>query len=508
MRKHLLYMLFLSFISLSGCGGVGSEGDPSTTADTSSIVKSLGADGGTAQLSDTAKVTFSSFALSSIADITFKKLSSEPGPISGSRAISGTYQVTVPAGKISSLVFFESLLSGFLNSLHLFDLTKNYITVEIPLDVSSLGSANNYRYVGVKIDNGVNVSQMAGIFSLSNGKVKFSIPPILLGSTRQTISATLYSLDNIPLALQPTASTDIAIYHAANISSFSKAQPTISSSKTPLILIHGIQLMDVLPGSTTSISNAYKETWSVFINHFFANAALSNKYDLYTFRYNTFDSIADNSLRLKNEIARIFIESPNITIVAHSMGGLIANDYIMNGGSNNLVKFIALGTPFHGSQAVHYLEQLMPVPLDIFIPLYNNGALSRGAKDLHWDGSDGNYVETDKYLYVNRSKMNSLDNTTLSKYNVIAGVNPEITFAIKSFADFFTSYESINNDVIYDNDGIVANRSALFSTFSNGSWSSAPKAGITAATFSGLNHVQLHDDSAVLDHITGILLAN
>lgn len=510
MRKYALYLLILGVLALSGCsGGDGGNGFvPSTTANTLATMATLGMAGGSAQLSDTAKVTFSSYALSTFADIVFEKQTSDPGPISGSRAISGTYQLTIPEGKVSSLLFFQTLIAGTLSSLHLFDLNSNFITVEIPLDATALGTAN-YNFVGVKIDNGVNVTQLAGIFNLSNGKVKFSIPPLLLGSNRQKIRATLYSLDNVPQTLQQTLPSDVALYRFNSAADVIKAQPASSSSKTPLILIHGIQLADVLaPGSMTSLSEAYKETWAVFINQFFADAALQNRYDLYSFRYNTFDPIADNSGKLQSEINRVFQGSQPLTIVAHSMGGLVANDYIMNGGSGNLSRLITLGTPFHGSQAVHYLEQLMPVPMDIFIPLYNNGSLSGGAKDLHWDGSDGNYVEPDRYLYINRNRINNLATDTLSKYHVIAGINPLTTVAVKSFADFFTNYESVNNNVTYYNDGIVANRSALFSTYSNGIWDLIPRAGITATTFSGLNHMQLHDDPAVLNHVKGVLLLN
>jgi pimeloyl-ACP methyl ester carboxylesterase len=512
-RKHLFYLLIAVVLPLYGCsgGGNGGKSDGSIPADTRSTVAAVGVGGGSALLGDNAKVTFSSFALSSLANIVFEKQGSDPGPIQGSRAISSTYQLTIPAGKIASLSYLQSLISDILNSLLHFDLNSNFIKIEIPLDAALLDSstANAYRYVGVNIDNGATVTQQAGIFSMVDGKVRLSLPPLSFGTSQQKIRATVYSLDSIPSILQQALPADISLYRVNSAVDIIKAQAAAPGSKTPLILIHGIQLLDVLaPGNITSLSNAYKETWSVFFSEFFASAELQNRYDLYTFRYNTFDSIAANSIRLKNEIARVLGPSPQVTIVAHSMGGLIANDFIINGGNSNLQRLITLGTPFHGSQAVHYLEQLMPAPLEIFISLYNNGALSGGAMDLHWDGSDGNYVESDKYLAINRARMNSLPAEILAKYHVIAGLNPESTLQVKSFADFFTRYESLNNHITYNNDGIVASRSALFSIFNNGAWSDIPRSGITVATFPGLNHVQLHDNLAVLDHVKGILLSN
>jgi pimeloyl-ACP methyl ester carboxylesterase len=70
----------------------------------------------------------------------------------------------------------------------------------------------------------------------------------------------------------------------------------------------------------------------------------------------SYDWRLDNSVnaeRLKNYIDKLGVSE--VSIVAHSMGGLIASKYIANGNADKIDKYISLATPYLGSPKVPYV---------------------------------------------------------------------------------------------------------------------------------------------------------
>ncbi len=134
-------------------------------------------------------------------------------------------------------------------------------------------------------------------------------------------------------------------------------------SKTPLILIHGIH------GKESGA--AY---WQKFVNYFYAEYSLTNKYKLYKFEYDsdeiTLENIAISLSYYIRQNSDFFytdmegdLKAKEIVIVAHSMGGLVARAYIQNhnnDGFERVVRLITLATPHHGSPGANDEDALEP----------------------------------------------------------------------------------------------------------------------------------------------------
>ncbi len=73
--------------------------------------------------------------------------------------------------------------------------------------------------------------------------------------------------------------------------------------------------------------------------------------DLFVFPYDWRHSVQEDALELKKMIANVTTLSncPNVTLVAHSMGGLVAKQYIADEGDSLIDKLILLATPHLGS---------------------------------------------------------------------------------------------------------------------------------------------------------------
>jgi hypothetical protein len=86
----------------------------------------------------------------------------------------------------------------------------------------------------------------------------------------------------------------------------------MASGKTLIILIHGWQIFGDASDS--------QGIWINFIDYFYSDSDLKNKFELYSFRYDSSKSIDSNSAALASIISTCF-PSHNVVIIAHSMGG-------------------------------------------------------------------------------------------------------------------------------------------------------------------------------------------
>ena len=161
----------------------------------------------------------------------------------------------------------------------------------------------------------------------------------------------------------------------------------VSNNKTPLILIHGWQgigkaqdLTKNTIGITAQIINAIFKLdipgesisgkdvrapalcyWKDFIKNwtFDSKSALLNtlrqEYDLYSFGYNSLENVERNAQLLQDQLEAVFGDK-KVIILAHSMGGLVANTYIQNNPNHIVKHLISLATPYRGSSIMRCEE--------------------------------------------------------------------------------------------------------------------------------------------------------
>jgi pimeloyl-ACP methyl ester carboxylesterase len=160
----------------------------------------------------------------------------------------------------------------------------------------------------------------------------------------------LYEIKNsISLSVLESKCAEKNVYDIPNIERVSGSIAPRSDGKIPLILVHG--WLGLLALDPTKISHAYNPTcgWKDFIKYFYENLELKNRYTLYSYTYESATSwVVDSSDLFGQTIQSAFGNQP-ISMVAHSMGGLVARYYMTkNPTTHNVKQLITLGTPFAG----------------------------------------------------------------------------------------------------------------------------------------------------------------
>lgn len=158
--------------------------------------------------------------------------------------------------------------------------------------------------------------------------------------------------------------------------------------------------------------------WHTFDNLYaeFANNGYAPEKDLFTFGYNWEDSNVDTAKLLKQKIQEVKTVTnwPKVDVVAHSMGGLVARQYIESGDyKGDIDQLITLGTPNNGAPEA-YLK-------------WEGNAWFWGAGDLYGkhildqeiEESDGKYA--DGFDYIHNRPVASLQEL-LPVYNYLQDV--------------------------------------------------------------------------------------
>ena len=242
-------------------------------------------------------------------------------------------------------------------------------------------------------------------------------------------------------------------------------------TRQPLILIHGWQADkngDFLNRNPDELSKSPEDNhydaegyWWTFLRYFSSNDALKAKYKLYIYQYPSYKHITFNARMLSNMLYEVkYIrdwlsqEGKKITILGHSMGGLVARSLLeehggiwyrgagewklFKSGADLLDKLITLATPHHGSPAAVYPWMDFADNILVGKDLYSPGAL-----DLWWDGYDGVYhkIQTDNpndlidFISCSFNQLNSMrpdqeDMTSFDTHyrNQIPGENENLVF--------------------------------------------------------------------------------
>jgi pimeloyl-ACP methyl ester carboxylesterase len=312
---------------------------------------------------------------------------------------------------------------------------------------------------------------------------------------------------------------------AAGSGCLEEVDATVSvANRFPLILVHGWN-SDSVPGPPSP------ETWNNFISYYNSAAGvdLKARYKLYRFLYvsNVVDLAAlGGALRDVLDMASAAdpqnFGTKRFAIVAHSMGGLVARNFMglqqLQGpfagqkGGERVLKLITLGTPHHGSPAANgpardakagpnwsgtlqFIDQRFPVA-------YNQVNRS----DLWWTNYPGGF-QLDYQTYPNEQNLLLMamngDPTYDRRIIAYAGAISGGTACFTNDSDCLYHWGSVvmNGAFGLPNDGIVPVVSAYFETHD-----------ITRRPlFSGYNHGQLArgksaSDTTVFDQLRSDLL--
>lgn len=194
--------------------------------------------------------------------------------------------------------------------------------------------------------------------------------------------------------------------------------PDAADTRQPLILIHGWQGdSSVFSGfidrdqkwlqNDAQLGESY---WDNFIQYFNKTPELNQRYRLYVYHYPSYKHVSFNARLLSKLIPKVgyinnwLASGKKITILSHSMGGLVSRSLIEEhdgvivkkgdgstiavSGIDMLDKLVTSATPHHGSPGSVYwwlakqgfTSNLADFKKDLFSP---------GAQDLFWDNYDG-----------------------------------------------------------------------------------------------------------------------
>ncbi|MBK6751479.1 MAG: hypothetical protein IPG67_16160 [Acidobacteria bacterium] len=271
-------------------------------------------------------------------------------------------------------------------------------------------------------------------------RISFFIFTLLIGgASAVTINAAKCSDGNGPVAALIKNGTD-------------------APSKTPLILIHGIQ-------ATTDGSNvdADNKSWTEFIKLFNSkDSQLNGRFALYLFQYcSDREPVSVIGNRLRDLIDQKIPDRPHV-IVAHSMGGLIAKSYmgrtehnrgLWKGkkGGDTVSALITLATPHHGTPGANDPGTMKHLVPDKFEAIYNGvqqyywraekGSVRSPSlpnrSDLRWDNFDGKLDISTKDVNTDLAASNTAFGPYASKLIAYGGTAQSTLSAIETASMLF-----------------------------------------------------------------------
>ena len=290
-------------------------------------------------------------------------------------------------------------------------------------------------------------------------------------------------------------------------------------ARTPLILIHGINLRGGIPAEPIGYS-----TWMAFLDHFSSDVAFRSKYKLYVFNYWSNEpgvTVPNLAAKFGETVNRMSTDdhafgSRPFVIIAHSMGGLIARSFMQEyGGDSRVLSLITLATPHHGSPLANgparnhasrprYSARFQD--LDDLLLLFGGVSFDdTNRSDLHWDSLDG-LLDYAAYSGERNTWLESLNNdrTVDAKITAYAGwfsaARPCPSLLPDSLVycpceeslehAFVCTFLSCPNPLwthVYYSDGVVPVDSALFYDYP----SLLPR--VSHRVFGNHDHTQMHD---------------
>lgn len=244
---------------------------------------------------------------------------------------------------------------------------------------------------------------------------------------------------------------------------------------------------------------------------------LSSKYDVITLAFDWRKSLADGAKILQNELDKLMaLENTNVHIVAHSMGGLVVRQCMMdfpavwsNFSGNNLNKLLMLGTPWRGSYLImevltghsRRVKQLAMVDFDydreelleifwnypgIFelLPIEEEGGrefwtqnfwqgLGKRAKLKHMPNPKSHVTSLKNFDTYRKKVLTFLDrieadDTFFNNIYYICGKDDETVFNYKFKDRFLSKYKKLVYEATWEGDGSVTWNSGIPKPLLNG----------------------------------------
>ncbi len=174
--------------------------------------------------------------------------------------------------------------------------------------------------------------------------------------------------------LNPTGNTSSSIQARVDFIPWLAAEPGTEPehSVNPVIVIPGIMGSAYSPLLNRLVIDPILHTYDNLIDTLEINGYIENK-SLFTFPYEWRDSNVTNANLLKNKIDEVKqlcteavmadIDCNKVDVVAHSMGGLVAREYIQSGQyQNDIDQIIFLGVPHKGSPKAYNIWEAGEFP--------------------------------------------------------------------------------------------------------------------------------------------------
>lgn len=212
---------------------------------------------------------------------------------------------------------------------------------------------------------------------------------------------------------QSTCSSDTSIAPADSITQLVSDDPNPVGTRTPLILIHGINGRD----------DQTRDGWDVLENYLFSHVTgpgILQTYKIYRFRYDSEQQpVSELGRSLRNQIGNMILINPEfdkpVVIIAHSMGGLVArsmmNEWALTRGvgagqcgGERVLKLITLATPHHGTPAANGAIRIPATEIDwTRLPIDIDAELWTGHFSCFFCGSDPSHPNRGDLRYDNRA---------------------------------------------------------------------------------------------------------
>lgn len=518
-------LAILATVVLSGCGSGGGgnpEGQPSGEDNPSanSTTAVVNQSGGDITLNDGSIVTFDPGTVKDGTVVTINTLPPETPTSSEISSLSSRLRITIP---------FDALVANELSP-------EAGITIQIPISggiESPVAAAvtvynvagvlgQSYRYAKTTLSAGAASVVFYGKVGATATSIAKKIYRTQMESFWKSVglaTVEILTVDWVVEKVQPNVPTAGTLFEIRGVGDFKDSldlpKTIVPAGKLPLILVHGIQV------GCDGNAEAYKATWEKFVAFFFleSNQKLRDKYQLYTFSYQTDLSIEGNGRLLATVLKDAFKEMPSV-IVAHSMGGLVTRSAMVQHADigAQIGGVITLGTPHHGTKLVHGIAGL----IDTVVCLL--ATESPGADDLAWDNFDDSSKACGNDFLCGLEKRDSSEiktqsiginigdnNNNYKKYIPYAGVwNPislrcEIEAAavvvpnlkVDAITFGMCAGAAILKTVGYFSDGLVPVVSARFTDVVNGlyddkqPWSAKPR------DYQRIHHASIHDDTRI-----------
>ncbi|MBU2524397.1 hypothetical protein KKG71_04345, partial [Patescibacteria group bacterium] len=189
-----------------------------------------------------------------------------------------------------------------------------------------------------------------------------------------------------------------------------------------------------------------KDIFEGLVNEFF-NAGYSENTDLFVFPYDWRLDIRTSAQSLKYKIDTILDEtgSQNIDIVAHSMGGLLAKQYVLDNSHYLIDKLVFIGTPHLGAtQAAKTLLFGDNLSMKIIFPFLSSDRIkyiSQNMPAIYELLPSREFINQSSYYYYDHTQSDVFDFDRTEQFLKDSGLNPILLASADEFHNNLDNFD-------------------------------------------------------------------